>query len=87
MDLYDADLATVSDLATRRRASTTIEDALGRLYASTLGEYMRADHADDFDAKTAVILEAIALDQANPEGPRLMDEIRAIRRLRTPQAA
>lgn len=87
MDLYDADLATVSHLATRRRASITVEDALGRLYASALGEYMRADQADDFDAKTAVILEAIALDQANPDGPRLMDEISAIRRLRTPQAA
>lgn len=87
MDLYDADLATVSDLAARRRSSTTIEDALGRLYASTVHEYMRADEDGDLDGTTAVILAAIALDQANPDGPRLMDEIRAIRSLRAAQAA
>lgn len=43
-----------------------------------LGEFRAAWSAGDHDAMTEVVLAAIELDWADPDGPRLMDEIRGI---------
>jgi hypothetical protein len=42
--------------------------------------FAAAVRAGDDDTRTALILRAIELDAAQPFGPRLMDEIRAISR-------
>lgn len=84
--LSDADGATVSDLAARRRASITVAQAEqaaavadpDRLAVSLLSEFRAAWSTGDRDQMTAVMLAAIDLDQAAPEAPRLMDEIRGI---------
>ncbi|MFD5875680.1 hypothetical protein [Streptomyces sp. NPDC060322] len=81
--LSDADGATVSDLATRRRATITVAQAeqvaADRLAVSLLTEFRVAWSTGDHDQMTAVMLAAIDLDQASPDAPRLMDEIRGIR--------
>lgn len=85
--LSDADGATVSDLAARRRATTTVAQAQqaatiadpDRLAVSLLSEFRAAWSAGDHDQMTAVMLAAIDLDHATPDAPRLMDEIRGIR--------
>jgi len=90
--LSDADGATVSDLAAKRRASITVAQAEqaaavadpDRLAVSLLHEFRGAWSAGDTDRMTDVILAAIDLDQATPGAPRLMDEIRG---LSTPAAA
>ncbi|MEU2674190.1 hypothetical protein ABZ622_36075 [Streptomyces sp. NPDC007164] len=93
MSLSNADLATVSDLAARRRATTTVAQAealaaqvvdTDRLAVSLLDEFRAAWSVGDHDQMTAVILAAIDLDQTTPGEPRLMDEIRG---LNTPAAA
>ncbi|WP_329616445.1 hypothetical protein OG244_28365 [Streptomyces brevispora] len=84
--LSDADGATVSDTAARRRATITVAqaeraaavadpDRLGRLL---LTEFRAAWSTNDHDQMTAVVLAAIDLDHAVPDAPRLMDEIRGI---------
>ncbi|MFI7890913.1 hypothetical protein ACIFUY_06570 [Streptomyces sp. CACIS-1.16CA] len=86
--LSDADTATVSSLASRRRASITVAQAeqmaADRLAVSLLSEYRAAASVGDRDAMSAVMLAAIDLDRATPGAPRLMDEIRG---LSTPAAA
>ncbi|WP_405718134.1 hypothetical protein [Streptomyces sp. NBC_00046] len=90
--LSDGDDATVSDLATHRRARITVAQAeqaaagvdTDRLGRNLLDEFRAAWSAGDHDQMTAVILAAIELDQATPGEPRLMDEIRGIN---TPAAA
>lgn len=84
--LSDADGATVSDLAAKRRASITVAQAEqaaavadpDRLAVSLLSEFRAAWSTGDRDQMTAVMLAAIDLDQAAPGDPRLMDEIRGI---------
>lgn len=84
--LSDADGATVSDLVAKRRASITVAQAEqaaavadpDRLAVSLLSEFRAAWSTGDHDQMTAVMLAAIDLDQAAPEAPRLMDEIRGI---------
>lgn len=86
--LSDADGATVSDLATKRRANITVAEAeqaaADQLAVTLLHEFRRAWSTGDTDRMTDVILAAIDLDQSNPGSPRLMDEIRG---LSTPAAA
>lgn len=93
MSLSNADLATVSDLAARRRATTTVAQAealaaqvvdTDRLATSLLTEFRAAWSAGDRDRMSHVMLAAIELDQSVPDSPRLMDEIRGIN---TPAAA
>ncbi|WP_406501939.1 hypothetical protein OHA04_37510 [Streptomyces sp. NBC_01590] len=93
MSLSNADLATVSDLAARRRATTTVAQAealaaqvvdTDRLAVTLLSEFRAAWSTGDHDQMTAVILAAIDLDQTAPDAPCLMDEIRGIN---TPAAA
>ncbi|MGW2090375.1 hypothetical protein [Streptomyces sp. NPDC001880] len=87
MSLSNADLATVSDLAARRRATTTVAQAealaarvvdTDRLAVTLLDEFRAAWSVGDHDQMTAVIIAAIELDQSAPDAPRLMDEIRGI---------
>ncbi|MGW2594795.1 hypothetical protein ACWCXC_31640 [Streptomyces sp. NPDC001515] len=86
--LSDADSATVSDLAAKRRASITVaqveEAATDQLAIALLNEFRGAWSAGNTDRMTDVILAAIDLDHTNPGAPRLMDEIRG---LSTPAAA
>ncbi|WP_435597088.1 hypothetical protein [Streptomyces anulatus] len=86
--LSDADTATVSSLAARRRASITVAQAeqlaADRLAVSLLSEFRAAWSVGDRDGMSAVMLAAIDLDRAAPGEPRLMDEIRG---LNTPAAA
>ncbi|RPK56190.1 hypothetical protein EES43_24420 [Streptomyces sp. ADI96-02] len=86
--LSDADTATVSSLAARRRSQITVAQAeqlaADRLAVSLLSEFRAAWSVGDHDQMTAVVLAAIDLDQAAPGSPRLMDEIRG---LNTPAAA
>ncbi|MFF3128536.1 hypothetical protein ACFVRD_41135 [Streptomyces sp. NPDC057908] len=90
--LSDADGATVSDLAARRRARVTVAQAeqvtagvdTDRLAVSLLDEFRAAWSAGDRDQMSHVMLAAIELDQSAPGEPRLMDEIRG---LNTPAAA
>ncbi|MFE2973333.1 hypothetical protein [Streptomyces sp. NPDC059258] len=86
--LSDADTATVSSLAARRRASITVAQAeqlaADRLAVSLLSEYRAAASVGDRDAMSEVMLAAIDLDRTSPGSPRLMDEIRG---LSTPAAA
>ncbi|MGQ4353195.1 hypothetical protein [Streptomyces drozdowiczii] len=87
-DLSDADQATVSDLAARRRASITVAEAeqaaADQLAVTLLHEFRGAWSVGDADRMADVILAAVDLDLANPGSPRLMDEIRG---LSTPAAA
>ncbi|MGH3584694.1 MAG: hypothetical protein ACRDQ0_00055 [Pseudonocardia sp.] len=84
--LSDADTATVSDLAARRRATVTVAQAeeaaaavdSDRLAVSLLSEFRAAWSTGDHDQMTAIMLAAIDLDQTTPDAPRLMDEIRGI---------
>ncbi|MYX67395.1 hypothetical protein K388_05544 [Streptomyces sp. KhCrAH-43] len=90
--LSDADGATVSDLATKRRASITVAQAEqaaavadpDRLAVSLLSEFRAAWSTGNTDRMSDVILAAVDLDHTNPGAPRLMDEIRG---LSTPAAA
>ncbi|MEE4419551.1 hypothetical protein [Streptomyces bugieae] len=43
-----------------------------------LNEYRDALHKDDLDRQLGLQLAALDLDQADPDGPRLMDEIRGL---------
>ncbi|MEU0098221.1 hypothetical protein [Streptomyces sp. NPDC006267] len=86
--LSDADTATVSSLAARRRSRITVAQAeqlaADRLALSLLSEFRAAWSVGDRDGMSAVMLAAIDLDRAVPGSPRLMDEIRG---LSTPAAA
>ncbi|MEU0831269.1 hypothetical protein [Streptomyces sp. NPDC005969] len=82
--LSSGDDATVSDLAARRRARTTVAQAEQaaaatdpeRLARSLLSEFRAAWSVGDHDQMTNVVLAAIDLDRSVPDAPRLMDEIR-----------
>lgn len=50
-----------------------------RLAVSLLSEARAARASGDHDRMTGVMLAAIDLDQAHPDKPRLMDEIRGLR--------
>ncbi|WP_237533973.1 hypothetical protein [Streptomyces sp. SID4928] len=80
--LSDADTATVSSLAARRRASISVAQAeqlaADRLAVSLLSEFRAAWSVGDRDQMSAVMLAAIDLDQTSPGSPRLMDEIRGL---------
>ncbi|MFE7237214.1 hypothetical protein [Streptomyces sp. NPDC057580] len=84
--LSSGDDATVSDLAARRRARITVAQAeqitatvdTDRLADSLFREARAAWSKGDHDQMTNVILAAIELDNATPDAPRLMDEIRGI---------
>ncbi|MGW9245772.1 hypothetical protein [Streptomyces badius] len=86
--LSDADTATVSSLAARRRSQITVAQAeqlaADRLAVSLLSEFRAAWSVGDHDQMSAVMLAAIDLDRTSPGSPRLMDEIRG---LSTPAAA
>ncbi|MGW4834739.1 hypothetical protein [Streptomyces globisporus] len=83
--LSDADTATVSSLAARRRSSITVAQAeqlaADRLAVSLLSEFRAAWSVGDRDAMSAVMLAAIDLDRSAPGAPRLMDEIHGIQYL------
>ncbi|MFJ3089064.1 hypothetical protein [Streptomyces sp. NPDC086838] len=87
-DLSDADQATVSDLAAKRRANITVAEAeqaaTDQLAVTLLHEFRAAWSTGNTDRMSDVILAAADLDHANPGAPRLMDEIRG---LSTPAAA
>ncbi|MFB7548568.1 hypothetical protein [Streptomyces sp. NPDC056154] len=84
--LSDADGATVSDLAARRRARVTVAQAeqaaagvdTDRLGRNLLDEFRAAWSVGDHDRMSHVMLAAIELDQSAPGEPRLTDEIRGI---------
>ncbi|MBQ1118521.1 hypothetical protein [Streptomyces sp. C3-3] len=80
--LSDADTASVSSLAARRRASITVAQAeqlaADRLAVSLLSEFRAAWSVGDRDGMSAVMLAAIDLDRSAPGEPRLMDEIRGL---------
>ncbi|MEU0979064.1 hypothetical protein ABZ488_07575 [Streptomyces griseus] len=80
--LSDADTATVSSLAARRRASISVAQAeqlaADQLAVSLLSEFRAAWSVGDRDQMSAVMLAAIDLDQTSPGSPRLMDEIRGL---------
>ncbi|CAM5391526.1 hypothetical protein SBADM41S_10082 [Streptomyces badius] len=80
--LSDADTATVSSLAARRRSQITVAQAeqlaADRLAVSLLSEFRAAWSVGDHDQMSAVMLAAIDLDRATPGSPRLMDEIRGL---------
>ncbi|MFJ3141687.1 hypothetical protein ACIPJM_04450 [Streptomyces halstedii] len=84
--LSDADHASVSELATRRRASITVTQAqqaavavdTDRLGRNLLTEFRAAWSTGDHNQMTAIMLAAIDLDQSTPGSPRLMDEIRGM---------
>ncbi|MFF3998569.1 hypothetical protein ACFYX8_35335 [Streptomyces cyaneofuscatus] len=80
--LSDADTATVSSLAARRRSQITVAQAeqlaADKLAVSLLSEFRAAWSVGDRDAMSAVMLAAIDLDQVTPDAPRLMDELRGL---------
>lgn len=84
--LSNGDLATASDLVRRRRAITTVARAeelaaavdTDRLADALLREARAARAVSDTDLMLNVVLAAIELDSATPDGPRLMDEIRGL---------
>ena len=55
-----------------------IENALDRLYADTVTQYVKGRDVSDYDAMAEALITAAALDAAHPHGPRLMDEIRGL---------
>lgn len=86
--LSSGDLATTSDLVTKRRANTTVARAeemaaavamdTDRLADALLREARAALAIADNDLMLNVVLAAIELDSATPDSPRLMDEIRGL---------
>lgn len=85
MDLYDADLATVSDLADHRRNSVTIDDAVGWFHASTITDYIWASLQRDTEAMDAAVAQAHRIDLMHPTTPSLAVQIDALHS--TPAAA
>lgn len=83
VDLPNADLATVSEVAAVRRAATTVDEYEAAWAALDAADTERADlvaryaSADD-DLRLALLVEAQQLDAAQPFGPRLMDELRGL---------
>ena len=85
MNLYDADLATVSDLAAHRRNSTTIDDAIGWAHAATIGDYIWASLVNDGEAMDAALAAAHRIDLMHESKPSLTEQIAALHS--TPAAA
>lgn len=84
----NADLArrnpAVADLRTKltvaeAAASPDVPVDVDRLAGNLLVEFRAAWSTGDHDQMSAVMLAAHELDMANPDEPRLMDEIRGIR--------
>lgn len=83
VDLFDADLATVSAAAVTKRASTTIaeyEEAWAAFDAAAAerAEFVARYAVADDDTRLALLLQAQGLDDEQPFGPRLMDELRGL---------
>lgn len=83
VDLFDADLATVSAAAVAKRASTTVAeyedawaafDAADSERANLVARYAAADD----DTRLALLVQAQQMDEQQPFGPRLMDELRGV---------
>src|SRR5690606_18870361 len=64
--LIDADAATVSDLATRRRARTTIADADAAYRADIVTRYYAARSVNDWEGELAALADASRYDAAHP---------------------
>ncbi|MGW6741675.1 hypothetical protein ACWGDX_13265 [Streptomyces sp. NPDC055025] len=59
-------------------SNLSVASASDRLAVSLLSEARAAQATGDRDRMTGVMLAAIDLDQASPDQPRLMDEIRGL---------
>ncbi|MGW5197343.1 hypothetical protein [Streptomyces spiralis] len=67
--LFDADLATITDLAARRRERTTVIDAMADHAASVIADYAAARAAGQTD------LAALIRDHAEAIDPQLVAEL------------
>lgn len=75
--LFDADLATVSDLAAYRRATTTVLDAQAAYRADLVTDYLRAR---TWREELRLLRVASQYDQENPDDEiPLVDELSALR--------
>lgn len=74
--VFDGDAAVTSDLATHRRARTTVADAEADYRADLVGLYVAA--RGDQWAELAVLAEARRYDDAHPDEAPVSDELLAI---------
>ncbi|WP_326806684.1 hypothetical protein OHB04_02500 [Streptomyces sp. NBC_01775] len=74
--LFDADLASVSDLSARRRASTIVADADAAYRAELITEYVAV--RGDLAAELRLYADATKYDLAHPDEAPLFDELHAI---------
>lgn len=72
--LVDADASTVSDLAARLRARTTVADADATHRASIVTAYYMARADGDLAAELAALVDATRYDTTHP-GECLVDEL------------
>lgn len=63
----------------RARAAAVVPAADEGLALKLLDEFRAAWSEGDHDRMSEVMLAAVDLDRANPDHPRLMDEIRGLR--------
>ena len=74
--LSDGDAASVSDLAARRRASTSVADADAAYRASLITSYVKV--RGDWAAELRLLAEAKRYDDAHLDEAPLFDELHAI---------
>jgi hypothetical protein len=84
--LSDGDIATVSDLAARRRALTTVTEAevemayrQNALRAQLVTDFYAARAAGDLEAVRRVLIEAADHDAEQATEPSLIDELTGYR--------
>ncbi|MFE9736127.1 hypothetical protein ACFYO9_37375 [Streptomyces sp. NPDC005863] len=89
VDLFDADRAAASAEVRAERAATTTRDVWAEfdrqapenaLPHEIAGRFAAALRDGDDDARVRLAVRARQLDEQQPFGPRLMDEIRRIAR-------
>lgn len=70
--LFDADLATTSELVARQRITVTVADAEDAYRAALVGEFVQAPSWAD---ELRLLAEAAAYDRAHPDDLPLVDEL------------
>ncbi|GAA2629825.1 hypothetical protein [Streptomyces axinellae] len=76
--LSDADAASVSDLASRRRATTSVADADAAYRADLITDYIAVRRTGVWSDELRLLAEAKRYDDAHPDEAPLFDELHAV---------
>jgi hypothetical protein len=76
--LFDADAAAVSDLATHRRAKTTVADLDAAFRAELITDFVAVRRIGSWSDELRLLAMAKRYDNAHPDELSLFDELHAI---------